>query len=127
FGRLAQPAGLRRATVLGNDGQQPRSVVGTPGGEPPRAERIGRYLFEPDAAVLAAQLGAALAAEHKLAAIAPEIAYWTADVPIDDAALSCFEVLEVLPYRLKPLRALLRSRGIGPLEIKKRGVQIDPA
>jgi hypothetical protein len=105
----------------------PRSIVGLPGEEPPLAERIGRYLFEPDAAVLAAKLERQLAAEHALAAIAPGVAYWTGDRPILDTALDCFAVREVVPFRVPALRAWLRSREIGTLEIKKRGVDLDPA
>jgi hypothetical protein len=127
FGDLARQPARCRATVLGAGTAAPRSIVGTPGDEPPIADRIGGYLFEPDAAVLAAKLEGALAGEHALAAVAPGIAYWTGDRAIADPALACFEVREVLPFRLKPLKAWLRARDIGRLEIKKRGVDHDPA
>ena len=127
FGSLAHEPSRRRATVLGKTAGESRSLVGAPQPDPPPAERLERYLFEPDAAVLAAKLGGTLANEHQLAAITPGIAYWTGPRPIVDAALGCFEILEVLPLRLKPLKALLRARGIGRLEIKKRGVDQDPA
>jgi SAM-dependent methyltransferase len=127
FGDLARDASERRATVLGRTAGEVRSFTGTPHLEPPRAERVGRYVFEPDAAVLAAKLGGALAAQHGLAAIAPGIAYWTGEQAVADPALGCFEVQEVLPFRLRPLKTLLRARGIGQLEIKKRGVEHDPA
>jgi hypothetical protein len=35
-------------------------------------------------------------------------------------------VLEALPYREKALRAALRARDIGTLQIKKRGVAVTP-
>jgi len=35
-------------------------------------------------------------------------------------------VLDVLPYQEKRLRAALATRGVGPLTIKKRGVDIVP-
>lgn len=127
FGELANDPGRRRATVLGDGTGPPRLIVGTPERAPSRIAPIGRYLFEPDAAVLAADLEAALAAEHALAGISTGIAYWTGDAPIVDPALACFEVLEVLPFRLKPVASLLRARNIGQLEIKKRGVALDPA
>jgi hypothetical protein len=126
FGDLAERSAMRRATVL-SAAAPPRSIVGRPGQEPPIAHKIGRYLFEPDAAVLAAKLDGALAGEHALAAIARGIAYWTLDKPIFDPALACFEVQEVLPFRAKQVKALLRARDIGQLEIKKRGVDHDPA
>jgi hypothetical protein len=62
-----------------------------------------------------------------LAAIAPGVAYWTGQRIVSDAALGCFEVQDVLPFRLKTLKTYLRERGIGRLEIKKRGVEQDPA
>ncbi len=31
-----------------------------------------------------------------------------------------------MPYRIKPLRGWLAGRGVGRLEIKKRGVRLDP-
>jgi hypothetical protein len=37
-----------------------------------------------------------------------------------------YEVLEVLPFKEKSLRAALRSRDVGPLTIKKRGVTVTP-
>lgn len=127
FGELAEDMGRRRATVLGDGTSPPRSIVGTAELAPPRVRPIGRYLFEPDAAVLAADLGATLAAEHGLEAISTGVAYWTGDAPIVDPALACFEVLEFLPFRVKPVAAVLRARNIGQLEIKKRGVALDPA
>ncbi len=126
FGEFARDPGRRRATVLGDGAGAPRSIVGGADLPPPNIQEIGRYLFEPDAAVLAADLGPTLAAEHALAGISAGIAYWTADAPVMDQALACFEVLEVLPFRVKPLAAMLRERGVGQLEIKKRGVAIDP-
>jgi hypothetical protein len=39
---------------------------------------------------------------------------------------SAYRVVEVLPYREKALRAALRARDIGALEIKKRGVAVTP-
>ncbi len=127
FGSLAQDAGGRRATVLDRSGNVLRTLTGGVTEPPEPAGNIARYVFEPDPAVLAADLTGALAAEQSLAPLAHGSVYLTGDMPIDDGALARFEVLEVAPYRLKPLAALLRTRGIGKLEIKKRGVDDDPA
>jgi hypothetical protein len=126
FGELARKPGQRRATVLGNRAEAPRSIVGVPCDDPPATGRVGSYLFEPDAAVLAAKLATTLAAEHRIARITAGIAYWTGDHPIDDPAMSCFKVCEVLPLDLKRVRELLAARQIGRLEIKKRGVDCQP-
>ncbi|MCR4415284.1 MAG: class I SAM-dependent methyltransferase [Thermoguttaceae bacterium] len=129
FGRLAEHPGLRRATVL--ESRQPeassrRSVVGDAALEPPVADRLGRYVFDPDPAVVAAGLVGVVAARHALSAIAARAAYLTGDHPATDAALACFEVTDALPFDLKRLKSVLRARGIGRLEIKKRGVSEDP-
>ncbi|HEY2826769.1 MAG TPA: class I SAM-dependent methyltransferase [Pirellulales bacterium] len=138
FGDLAKHPGRRRATVLRRPAvegesypvdRQPTNVgiVAEPNRACEVAAQIGRYVFEPDAAVLAAKLEGALAAAHRLLAIAPGIAYFTADEPTQSVALDCFEVLEVMPYRPKIIKQWLANRGIGRLEVKKRGVPLDPA
>jgi hypothetical protein len=127
FGDLAAHPGRRRATVLGAAGQPLATLVGSPCIEVPVADRIARYLFEPDAAVLAAELTGALAERHDLGAVSPGIAYWTGEATVADALVSAFEVEEVLPLDMKRVKSLLRARHIGRLEIKVRGVELDPA
>jgi hypothetical protein len=50
----------------------------------------------------------------------------TSDTRVSDPSLACFEVEEVLPVDPKYLRSAVRDRRIGQLEVKKRGVRIDP-
>jgi hypothetical protein len=126
FGDLVKSPGECRATMLSNDGQPLRSVVGKPREAIPSCQQLGRFLFEPDAAILAAKLTGTLASELELAGVAPGIPYLTADAAIFDPAIACFEVDEVLPLQVKQLAKLLRSRDIGRLEIKKRGIDHDP-
>ena len=76
--------------------------------------------------VLAADLAGALAAEHDLEPLTAGSVYLTADRPIADLAMSCFEVVEVAPFDKKRLKRLLAARGLGRLEIKTRGVPHDP-
>ena len=45
---------------------------------------------------------------------------------MDDLRIQSFEILETLPFDLRRLRGVLRDRRIGRLEVKKRGVDIDP-
>ena len=40
--------------------------------------------------------------------------------------LSRFEVIEVMPYRAADLKRWLAERGIGRIEVKKRGVDLEP-
>jgi hypothetical protein len=126
FGGLAQHSGKRRATALVKTHALPHSFVGT-GFEPPDvAANIGRYVFEPDPAVLAAGLEGDLANDHRIAPLASRIPYFTGDWRLSDPLLNAFEVLDVAAYHPRRLRAMLRTRGIGCLEVKKRGVPLDP-
>ncbi|HEV3339994.1 MAG TPA: class I SAM-dependent methyltransferase [Pirellulales bacterium] len=128
FGSLAGAAGRRRATVVLGDEIPPRvrTLAGDAGQPAPLAGKIGRYLAEPDSAVLAAGLIGTLAAEHGLGAVAAGAAYLTGDRAFVDPALDWFEIAESLPFDIKRLKALLRQRRIGRLEIKQRGVAADP-
>ncbi len=127
FGRLAIAAGSRRATIVDRQTVSERSVIGRAESETPSAARIGRYVFEPDSAVLAADLVGALAQELTLAAITPGAVYLTGDRPIRDPAVATFEVLDVVPFDVKRLKKILRAGGFGRLEVKKRGTGHDPA
>ena len=125
FGALATRPGRRAATVLSPDGH-PRTVEQTGAERPVEANQIGRYVFEPDAAVLAAHLTNELAAQYGLQPISDKAAYLTGEQPVRDLALAAFEALEVLPFDIKRLRSALAARNVGTLEIKKRGVPEDP-
>jgi hypothetical protein len=130
FGGLVEHPGRRRATVLRNTPDFSPQVAATFVGEPnvdiAVASRIGRYVYEPDAAVLAAKLEGALAHHRELRAIASGIAYFTGDEPISDGAFDGFEVMEILPYDARSVKQWLAARDIGRLEIKKRGVPLEP-
>ncbi len=126
-GTLARDPGVRRATVLSTDGSVAQSVTGPPNQPLQYAPQLGRFLFEPDPAVLAAHLTGVLAGEHGLSAVSAGIAYLTGPTAIDDPALACFEVREILPLDLRQIAGHLREQNIGRLEIKKRGVDHDPA
>ncbi len=84
-------------------------------------------LYEPDGAVIRAggvgQLGRALGASL----LDPQIAYLSADDLVETPYATAFRVVEVLPYTLKGLRRWMRTHQIGSLEIKKRGLDLDPA
>jgi len=131
LGELALSPAKRRATVIpgkmpaGPEPRPTRSICGDPGVTSEIAD-VGRFVFEPDPAVRAADLVGALAAEHRLMAVARRGVYLTGEAPVEDAALSCFEVQEVLPFDVRKLKSLLRRRRIGRLEVKSRGVPLEP-
>ena len=126
FASLARHAGQQSASVVDAQGGE-RLILGQRGEPNPVAPTLGRYLYEPHAAVLAARLTGAVCRQHALAAVAPGVAYLTADALIDEPACEAFEVLEVLPLDERRLRAWCRDRRIGRLELKKRNVDLDPA
>jgi hypothetical protein len=126
-GDLARSPGRRRATILPTAcGLAPRTLIGLPYQTVPIRDRVDRYIFDIDPAVLAAGLKGGLALEHGLFALGAGPSYFTGPRPIDDAALACFEVVDMLPLQSRQLAPYLRERGIGQLEIKKRGIGIDP-
>ncbi len=84
----------------------------------------GRYLYEPDGAVIRAGLLDALAAELEAAPVAPQIAYLTGDRLAATPFAQAFQILEVMPY--KQVGPYLRERGVTAVEILKRGTDVSP-
>ncbi|HEX5597360.1 MAG TPA: methyltransferase domain-containing protein [Micromonosporaceae bacterium] len=87
---------------------------------------VRRFLYDPDSAVVRAHLVAEFAATLDGVLADPAIAYVYADTGQTTPFARCLEVTDVLPFALKRLRALLRERGVGRLEILKRGSALDP-
>jgi len=126
-GDLAMSPGEHRATIVSTDvNEAPRSIVGQPKLPVSLVDKPDRYVFDIDAAVLAAKLKGALAAEHELNALGAGPTYLTGPQRVTDAALAAFEVEDVMPQKTRLLAEHLRARKIGTLEVKKRGVEVDP-
>ena len=87
----------------------------------------GRYLIEPDGAVIRAGLITEIAPGSPLWLLDPHTAYLSSDEPIDSPFGTTFEVDEVLPFDVRVLRRWVADRGVGTLEIKKRAIDVDPA
>jgi THUMP domain-like len=115
----------RRATVL-RTGRAVESVTDTDDPGPVAVLPPGRYVYEPDDAVVRAHLVTAVAADVHGWLLDGQIAYVSSDLLRCGPLARGFEVLEVLPFREKSLRAALRARNVGPLTIKKRGVMTTP-
>ena len=88
---------------------------------------MGEFLYEPDGAVVRAGLVDEFASLVRAHRVDPSVAYLTADWDMPTPFATVFAVREVLPFDEKVLRAWVRERGIGTLEIKKRGLDVDPA
>ncbi|MDQ0932047.1 THUMP-like domain-containing protein [Streptomyces turgidiscabies] len=113
--------GVVRATLLPG----PRVLVGR-GLPNPHVRAVGRYLYEPDGAVIRAHLVAEVAEEVGGGLIDETIAYVTADELRDTPYASVYEITDELPFGVKKLKALLRERGVGVLTVKKRGSAVEP-
>ncbi|MEU4499162.1 SAM-dependent methyltransferase [Streptomyces sp. NPDC023998] len=110
-----------RATLLPG----PRSLTGR-GLPHPEVRKVGRFLYEPDGAVIRAHLVAEVAQELDGGLIDETIAYITSDELRPTPYATAYEITDELPFNLKKLKALLREREVGVLTVKKRGSAVEP-
>jgi hypothetical protein len=123
-----ESTGRRSAVLLGADlpeGQLQVDARPTPSPIPVAAP--GRWLYEPDPALIRADALDVLADQGGLWRLSASVAYLSGDKHLDTPLAGVFEVLEVLDYKLPVLRAWVRSQRVGILEIKKRAIDVDPA
>ena len=116
---LAEPGVRRRATVLDRaevltDAEPDDCGIGAP----------GRWIVDPDGAIVRAGLVRQYATRHGLWQLDVDIAYLSGDELPE--GVRGFEVLEQLPLREKILRQALSTRDCGALEILVRGVDVNP-
>jgi hypothetical protein len=84
----------------------------------------GRWIVDPDGAVVRAGLVRHYGARHGLWQLDPDIAYLSGDqLP---PGVRGFEVLERLAFHERQLRQALSALDCGSLEILVRGVEVDP-
>ncbi len=125
FGPLARAGVARAALVIANG----RSAELTAAGDSDDVDAgpLGEFVYEPDGAVIRARLIGDLGRQIQGRMLDPQIAYLTADEAVPTPFASCFRVRETFAFDERVLKRELAARGIGVLEIKKRGVDIDPA
>jgi SAM-dependent methyltransferase len=116
---MAEAGVHRRATVLDGPEQITDAEPDDCGVAP-----AGRWIVDPDGAVVRAGLVRHYAARHGLWQLDPDIAYLSGDrLPGD---VRGFEVLEELNFSERRLRQALSARDVGAVEILVRGVDVDP-
>ncbi|HEY9439141.1 MAG TPA: methyltransferase domain-containing protein, partial [Streptomyces sp.] len=121
FGEGFTP-GAYRATLLPS-----RATLMAPAPLPaPPVGPVGRFLYEPDGAVIRAHLVAEIVDRCRGRLIDETIAYITGDTPCDCGFATAYEITDQLPFSLKRLKALLREREVGVLTVKKRGSAVEP-
>jgi hypothetical protein len=116
---LTEPGVRRRASILDRDEQ---ITDAEPDDCPVGA--AGRWIIDPDGAVVRAGLVRHFAARYGLWQLDPNIAYLSGDeLP---PGVRGFEVLEQLAFDERRLRQALAALDCGALEILVRGVEVDP-
>ena len=125
FGEVKRPKVARAATVVNSTGRH-EIVSDVFESEPAEVGAIKNFIYEPDNAVVRSHLIADLARQVDATLISKEIAYLTSDSEIDSPMMRGFRVIDEMAFDRKKLKAYLRDRNIGTLEIKKRGVDVVP-
>lgn len=122
-------AGVARSALVIRDGAAHAISAPTPAEEADDAAigELGAWLHEPDPAIIRGRFIGNLAHSVEGRMIAPEIAWITTDEAVETPFAQSFRVLERFKLDRPLLKKALRARGIGALEIKVRGVDLDPA
>lgn len=139
FNRLRRPQVRRAAVVVrGNSSAELTATTWFPGMDPEAAELagdllipegldgLGRFLVEPDGAVIRAGLVADLARQIGARGLDPHIAYLSCDEEPSTPLGHAYRVVQVHPLKSKHLRAWAKSTGVNRLDVKKRGVDVTP-
>ena len=121
FGELAEPE-LWRATIL----PQNATLAGRPLESYSEVGPVGRYLYDPDPAVVRSGLLDLLAEQTGLYRTDADEEYLTSDRLIDSPFVRAFAVLDVLPNNTRAIRQAVRRAEIGQIEIKCRRIPIRP-
>ena len=116
---LSETSVRRRATMLDTAEQLTDAEPDDCGVAP-----AGRWIVDPDGAVVRAGLVRHYAARHALWQLDADIAYLSGDQLPD--GVRGFEVLEQLAFSERHLRQALSARDVGAAEILVRGVDLDP-
>jgi hypothetical protein len=87
---------------------------------------VSDYVYDPDPALLRSGLLDSFAAAHSLCRIAAHVDYLTSETLVATPFLTAFAVQSVHRLDLKQLKRLVAWEGLGPLEIKLRGLELVP-
>lgn len=128
LGGAARP-GVRRSALVLRDGGAHELAAAESATEARDAEvgELGEWLHEPDAALIRGRFVGDLARRLDGRMVSPGIAWITTDEAVTTPFAQSFRVVERFALDASTLKKELRRREIGTLEIKKRGVDIDPA
>ena len=130
------PEGPGRSALVGASAHTLTDSSVTDPSEPPvqvnpisSPDDLGSIIHVPDGAAIRAGVVAHLCEAMTARPVGPRIGYLTSESLPDEATapfVRSFRLTEILPLRLKTLRARTRELGVGSLEILKRGVDVSP-
>lgn len=138
---MAQRSDVRRAALVINSSGASELTSPTDFGHSPQVPVTGidgatGYLYEPDGAIIRAGLVTDMMVEHFMGddptdgaagrQLDEHIAYFCSDTFVETSFAQGYRIVEVLPYKIKPLRRYLKEHGVTRLDIKKRGVDVSP-
>lgn len=124
-GSLARE-GVRRAALVIR-GEESHELTAGADAEDAAVRELGAFLHEPDGAVIRARLIGDVARSLDAGMLDEKIAYLTGDAAVTSPFVQSFRVREVMAASPKAINTVLRANDIGTVEIKKRGMDIDPA
>lgn len=124
-GSLAREGVRRAALVIRGDRSHEITADADAVDEPVRS--LGAFVHEPDGAVIRARLIGDVARSLDAGMLDARIAYVTSDTAVTSPFVQSFRVRETIPANPKAINAALKANDIGTVEIKKRGMDVDPA
>jgi hypothetical protein len=118
--------GVTRSALVMSRGGTAEMVAGA---DSPDAElgNLEEYLYEPDGAIIRARLIGDLARSLDATMIDESIAYFSSATAHQSPLMQGFQIIEHAPYSPKNVNALIAGANLAHIEIKKRGIDIDPA
>ena len=123
-GVLARPGITRSALIINSRGTT--EITGPHDAPDQTVGPLHEYLYEPDGAVIRARLIGDVARSLDATMLDSTIAYFSAPTLSRSPACQVFQVLEHVPFTEKNIATLIKDFEVGQVEIKKRGVDIDP-
>ncbi|MGL1936158.1 MAG: class I SAM-dependent methyltransferase [Fibrobacterales bacterium] len=93
----------------------------------PPVASVQNYLYEPYKSVIRAHLIDQLITNLNLTLIDPLIAYCTSETPVSHPMLKRYRVIDTCPIGTKHVKKMVKKHTIGTLDIKKRGIRVEPA
>ncbi|GAB3630769.1 50S ribosomal protein L11 methyltransferase [Microbacterium shaanxiense] len=124
-GALARE-GVRRAALVMR-GDESHELTAGADAEDAGVRELGAFVHEPDGAVIRARLIGDVARSIDAGMLDEKIAYLTGDAALTSPFVQSFRVRGVMAANPKAISQALRSNDIGTIEIKKRGMDVDPA